>query len=51
MPLSAPLTTYASALSAALIIVTHDPAQARRLSERIVTLEDGRVRQPGPPSA
>lgn len=38
-------------LSAALIIVTHDPAQARRLSERIVTLEDGRVRQPGPPSA
>ncbi len=38
-------------LSAALIIVTHDPAQARRLSERIVTLEDGRVRQPEPPSA
>jgi putative ABC transport system ATP-binding protein len=33
-------------LSAALIIVTHDPAQARRLSDRIVTLENGRIHQP-----
>jgi putative ABC transport system ATP-binding protein len=32
-------------LSASLIIVTHDPAQAMRLSDRIVTLEDGRIRQ------
>ena len=36
-------------LSAALIIVTHDPAQARRLSDRIVTLENGRIHQPAPP--
>jgi putative ABC transport system ATP-binding protein len=36
-------------LSAALIIVTHDQAQARRLAERIVVLEDGRiVSQPEP---
>jgi ABC-type sulfate/molybdate transport systems ATPase subunit len=26
-----------------MIIVTHDPAQARRLSDRIVALEDGRI--------
>jgi putative ABC transport system ATP-binding protein len=32
-------------LSAALIIVTHDPAQARRLSDHIVVLENGRIRQ------
>jgi putative ABC transport system ATP-binding protein len=32
-------------LSAALIIVTHDTAQARRLSDRIVALENGRVLQ------
>jgi len=37
-------------LSAALIIVTHDPAQARRLSDRIVTLESGRISQPAPHS-
>src|SRR5437588_8234431 len=30
-------------LSAALIIVTHDQAQARRLAERIVVLADGRI--------
>jgi ABC-type multidrug transport system fused ATPase/permease subunit len=33
-------------LTASLIIVTHDPAQARRLSDRIVTLENGRIHQP-----
>jgi ABC-type sulfate/molybdate transport systems ATPase subunit len=36
-------------LSAALIIVTHDPAQARRLSDQIVALESGRIRQPAAP--
>jgi len=35
-------------LSVVLIIVTHDPAQARRLSDRIVTLENGRIHQPAP---
>ena len=35
-------------LSAALIIVTHDPAQARRLSDRTVTLENGRIHRPAP---
>jgi putative ABC transport system ATP-binding protein len=33
-------------LSASLVIVTHDPAQARRLSDRIVSLENGRIREP-----
>jgi putative ABC transport system ATP-binding protein len=33
-------------LSASLIVVTHDPAQARRLSDRIVAVEDGRIREP-----
>jgi UDP-glucose/iron transport system ATP-binding protein len=33
-------------LSASLIIVTHDPAQARRLGDRTVALEDGRIREP-----
>jgi putative ABC transport system ATP-binding protein len=37
-------------LAAWLIIVTHDPAQARRLSDRIVTLENGRIHQPAPPT-
>ena len=32
-----------TSLSAALIIVTHDQAQARRLAERIVVLADGRI--------
>jgi ABC-type sulfate/molybdate transport systems ATPase subunit len=32
-------------LSASLIIVTHDPAQARRLSDRTVVLEDGHIRR------
>ena len=32
-----------SRLSAALIIVTHDRAQARRLAERLVHLENGRI--------
>jgi putative ABC transport system ATP-binding protein len=36
-------------LSASLIIVTHDPAQAQRLSDQIVTLDNGRI-QPSPPS-
>lgn len=38
-------------LSVVLIIVTHDPAQARRLSDRIITLEDGRTHQPAQPTA
>jgi ABC-type proline/glycine betaine transport system ATPase subunit len=33
-------------LSASLIVVTHDAAQARRLSDRIIALEDGRIREP-----
>jgi putative ABC transport system ATP-binding protein len=37
-------------LSASLIIVTHDLAQARRLSDRIVVLENGHIHQPPPPS-
>jgi putative ABC transport system ATP-binding protein len=37
-------------LSVALIMVTHDPAQARRLSDRIVTLENGRIHQPARPT-
>jgi ABC-type proline/glycine betaine transport system ATPase subunit len=32
-------------LSASMIIVTHDPAQARRLSDRIVALENGGISQ------
>jgi ABC-type proline/glycine betaine transport system ATPase subunit len=36
-------------LSASLIIVTHDPAQAQRLSHRIVTLQDGHMRERGTP--
>jgi putative ABC transport system ATP-binding protein len=39
-----------SRLSVSLIVVTHDPAQARRLSDRIVALEDGRIRQPTSPA-
>jgi putative ABC transport system ATP-binding protein len=35
-------------LSVSLIIVTHDPAQARRLSDRIVAIESGRIHQPAP---
>ncbi|HTD79050.1 MAG TPA: ABC transporter ATP-binding protein, partial [Chloroflexota bacterium] len=31
-------------LSASLVTVTHDLAQAERLSERLLVLEDGRVR-------
>jgi putative ABC transport system ATP-binding protein len=34
-------------LSAALIIVTHDQAQARRLGDRVLTLDGGRI-QPQP---
>jgi putative ABC transport system ATP-binding protein len=38
-------------LSAALIVVTHDQAQARRLSERVLVLEAGRIQaQPEPVS-
>jgi len=33
-----------SELSASLILVTHDQAQARRLADRILVLEDGRIR-------
>jgi ABC-type sulfate/molybdate transport systems ATPase subunit len=33
-------------LSANLIIVTHDQAQARRVGERVLTLDGGRVRAP-----
>ena len=33
-------------LTASLIIVTHDPAQAHRLSDRVITLEHGRIHQP-----
>jgi ABC-type sulfate/molybdate transport systems ATPase subunit len=31
-------------LSVSLIVVTHDPVQAQRLSHRIVSLHDGHVR-------
>jgi ABC-type Fe3+/spermidine/putrescine transport system ATPase subunit len=33
-------------LSASMIVVTHDPTQARRLSHRIVALKDDRIREP-----
>jgi ABC-type sulfate/molybdate transport systems ATPase subunit len=33
-------------VSASLVVVTHDPAQARRLSDRIVAVEDGHIREP-----
>lgn len=36
-------------LSASLILVTHDRAQARRLGDRILHLEDGRIRNPTQP--
>jgi len=32
-------------VSAALIIVTHDQAQARRLGDRVLVLDGGRVRE------
>jgi UDP-glucose/iron transport system ATP-binding protein len=35
-------------LSASLILVTHDPAQAQRLSDRIVTLDNGHLRPATP---
>jgi putative ABC transport system ATP-binding protein len=35
-------------LSANLIIVTHDSAQARRLCDRVVAVENGRIHQPAP---
>jgi putative ABC transport system ATP-binding protein len=38
------LLSLRTRLSAALIIVTHDLAQARRLADRLVILEDGQVR-------
>lgn len=44
------LNSLRERLSASLIIVTHDPAQARRLSDRIVLLENGHVRQPPTPT-
>jgi putative ABC transport system ATP-binding protein len=31
-------------LSASLVLVTHDQAQARRLADRVLVLEDGRIR-------
>ncbi len=37
-------------LSVRLIVVTHDPAQARRLSDRIVAIGNGRIHQPAPPT-
>ena len=41
------LLSLRARLSAALIIVTHDMAQAGRLADRLVILEHGRVREPG----
>jgi putative ABC transport system ATP-binding protein len=37
-------------LSAAMIIVTHDPAQACRLGDRIIALENGRLHHLEPPA-
>jgi putative ABC transport system ATP-binding protein len=39
------LTELRTRLSVSLMIVTHDPAQARRLSDRIVALDNGRIGQ------
>jgi len=33
----------------ATVFVTHDPAQARRLADRVVVLEGGRLARQGPP--
>ena len=44
------LNSLRERLSASLIIVTHDPAQARRLSDRIVAVENGHIRQPPEPT-
>jgi len=35
-------------LELSLVIVSHDPAQARRLGEQVIRLEAGRVRECGP---
>jgi putative ABC transport system ATP-binding protein len=44
------LTDLRMKLSASLIVVTHDPAQARRLSDRIIQVHGGRLGdQPGRP--
>ena len=32
-------------LSASLVVVTHDPAQARRLGDRMITLHNGQIQQ------
>lgn len=33
-----------------MIIVSHDPAEVRRLADRVLVLEDGRVSRSGPPA-
>jgi ABC-type proline/glycine betaine transport system ATPase subunit len=38
-------------LSASLLIVTHDPAQARRLSDRTVAIENGHIRGSATPAS
>jgi putative ABC transport system ATP-binding protein len=35
-------------LGASIVIVTHDPAQARRLADWVVRIEDGRLLEEGP---
>jgi hypothetical protein len=32
-----------ASLAVSLVLVTHDPAQARRLADRVVVLEEGRI--------
>jgi energy-coupling factor transporter ATP-binding protein EcfA2 len=43
------LARYRSETGAALIWVGHDPAQLRRVADRVFTLADGRLIQDGPP--
>jgi putative ABC transport system ATP-binding protein len=46
------LTELRTRLSVSLVIVTHDPSQARRLSDRIIQLHNGRLGEhPRPPDA
>ena len=35
-------------VGASVVLVTHDPAQARRLADWVVRLEDGRLVREGP---
>ena len=46
--IEATLARLRAELELSIVLVTHDPEQARRLSEWVVRLEDGRVAESGP---